>query len=201
MKLTVYAIDGITPVVDPTAYVHPSRGADRRRDRRAGLLHRAVRQPARRLRPPRSARRRQPAGLLRDARLSRHRHDRRGGRPHRPRRRAARLHRPAQRAGRHERRGQRQRGRSASRRSSRRWRSSRRASSCRRARWSRACRRRIVRELTEQEMAWKVEGTRSYQELTRRSLATMTRDVAAGGARARIASGSRCSELLPLSRS
>ena len=25
-----------------------------------------------------------------------------------------------------------------------------------------------------QEMAWKVEGTRSYQELTRRSLATMT---------------------------
>ena len=24
MKLTVYAIDGITPVVDPTAYVHPS---------------------------------------------------------------------------------------------------------------------------------------------------------------------------------
>ena len=33
---------------------------------------------------------------------------------------------------------------------------------------------RIVRELTEQEMSWKVEGTRSYQELTRRSLATMT---------------------------
>ena len=28
--------------------------------------------------------------------------------------------------------------------------------------------------VTEQEMAWKVEGTRSYQELTRRSLATMT---------------------------
>src|SRR6476646_8226785 len=27
---------------------------------------------------------------------------------------------------------------------------------------------RIVRELTEQEMAWKVEGTRRYQELTRR---------------------------------
>ena len=24
MSLTVYAIDGITPVVDPTAYVHPS---------------------------------------------------------------------------------------------------------------------------------------------------------------------------------
>jgi phenylacetic acid degradation protein len=31
----------------------------------------------------------------------------------------------------------------------------------------------IVRALTEQELAWKVEGTRSYQELTRRSLATM----------------------------
>ena len=31
----------------------------------------------------------------------------------------------------------------------------------------------IVRELTEQELAWKVEGTQSYQELTRRSLATM----------------------------
>jgi phenylacetic acid degradation protein len=32
---------------------------------------------------------------------------------------------------------------------------------------------RIVRELTEKEMSWKVEGTASYQELTRRSLATM----------------------------
>ncbi|HEX8739081.1 MAG TPA: transferase hexapeptide repeat family protein [Casimicrobiaceae bacterium] len=32
---------------------------------------------------------------------------------------------------------------------------------------------RIVRELTEQELGWKVEGTQSYQELTRRSLATM----------------------------
>jgi phenylacetic acid degradation protein len=32
---------------------------------------------------------------------------------------------------------------------------------------------RIVRELTETELAWKIEGTRSYQELTRRSLATM----------------------------
>ena len=31
----------------------------------------------------------------------------------------------------------------------------------------------IVRVLTEQELAWKVEGTQSYQELTRRSLATM----------------------------
>jgi phenylacetic acid degradation protein len=31
----------------------------------------------------------------------------------------------------------------------------------------------IVRALTEQELAWKVEGTQSYQELTRRSLATM----------------------------
>ncbi|HEX7327235.1 MAG TPA: transferase hexapeptide repeat family protein [Casimicrobiaceae bacterium] len=32
---------------------------------------------------------------------------------------------------------------------------------------------RIVRELTDQELRWKVEGTESYQELTRRSLATM----------------------------
>lgn len=32
----------------------------------------------------------------------------------------------------------------------------------------------IVRKLTDQEMAWKVEGTQSYQELTRRSLETMT---------------------------
>jgi phenylacetic acid degradation protein len=32
---------------------------------------------------------------------------------------------------------------------------------------------RIVRGLTEQELAWKVEGTQSYQDLTRRSLATM----------------------------
>ena len=31
----------------------------------------------------------------------------------------------------------------------------------------------VVRTLTEQEIAWKVEGTQSYQELTRRSLATM----------------------------
>jgi phenylacetic acid degradation protein len=32
---------------------------------------------------------------------------------------------------------------------------------------------RIVRELTDQELAWKIEGTQSYQELTRGSLATM----------------------------
>ena len=32
---------------------------------------------------------------------------------------------------------------------------------------------RLVRELTQTELAWKIEGTRSYQELTRRSLATM----------------------------
>jgi phenylacetic acid degradation protein len=31
----------------------------------------------------------------------------------------------------------------------------------------------IVRVLTEQELAWKIEATRSYQELTLRSLATM----------------------------
>jgi phenylacetic acid degradation protein len=32
---------------------------------------------------------------------------------------------------------------------------------------------RIVRELSETELAWKIEGTRSYQALTRRSLATI----------------------------
>jgi phenylacetic acid degradation protein len=32
---------------------------------------------------------------------------------------------------------------------------------------------RIVRELTATELAWKIEGTQSYQELARRSLATM----------------------------
>jgi phenylacetic acid degradation protein len=32
---------------------------------------------------------------------------------------------------------------------------------------------RVVRDLTADELAWKVEGTRTYQELTRRSLATM----------------------------
>jgi phenylacetic acid degradation protein len=32
---------------------------------------------------------------------------------------------------------------------------------------------RVVRPLTEQEMAWKVEGTESYRDLARRSLATM----------------------------
>lgn len=36
----------------------------------------------------------------------------------------------------------------------------------------------VVRELTEQEMAWKVEGTVLYQHLARRSLATMVETVA-----------------------
>jgi len=31
----------------------------------------------------------------------------------------------------------------------------------------------IVRAITEQELAWKIEGTQSYQELTRRSLASL----------------------------
>ena len=56
----------------------------------------------------------------------------------------------------------------------------------------------LMRELSEQEMAWKVEGTRSYQELTRRSLRTMmaTAPLAAPEAgRKRI----KVSELLPLS--
>ncbi|HVO90269.1 MAG TPA: phenylacetic acid degradation protein PaaY [Casimicrobiaceae bacterium] len=32
---------------------------------------------------------------------------------------------------------------------------------------------RVMRELTDQELAWKIDGTRSYQELTRRCLATL----------------------------
>ena len=37
---------------------------------------------------------------------------------------------------------------------------------------------RIVRALTDEELAWKAEGTASYQDLTRRSLATMTATLA-----------------------
>ena len=57
---------------------------------------------------------------------------------------------------------------------------------------------RVLRPLTEQEMAWKVEGTRSYQQLTRRSLGTMeatTPLAAVEPDRKRIA----LPELLPLS--
>ena len=57
---------------------------------------------------------------------------------------------------------------------------------------------RLVRELTETELAWKIEGTRSYQELTRRSLATMratTPLIAVEPNRQRI----ELPELLPLS--
>ena len=36
----------------------------------------------------------------------------------------------------------------------------------------------IVRALTDEELAWKAEGTTSYQDLTRRSLASMTATVA-----------------------
>jgi phenylacetic acid degradation protein len=56
----------------------------------------------------------------------------------------------------------------------------------------------LVRELSDQELAWKIEGTRSYQDLTRRSLATMTATTplpAVEANRARIEVG----ELLPLS--
>ena len=31
----------------------------------------------------------------------------------------------------------------------------------------------VVRTLSDEEIAWKIEGTQSYQELARRSLATM----------------------------
>ncbi|MEP7329264.1 MAG: phenylacetic acid degradation protein PaaY [Betaproteobacteria bacterium] len=35
----------------------------------------------------------------------------------------------------------------------------------------------LIRELTDQELEWKIEGTKSYQDLTRRSIATMTATV------------------------
>jgi phenylacetic acid degradation protein len=56
----------------------------------------------------------------------------------------------------------------------------------------------IVRPLTDEEIAWKVEGTLSYQELARRSLATLRAVpalTAAGAERRRI----EVPELLPLS--
>jgi len=56
----------------------------------------------------------------------------------------------------------------------------------------------VVRALTEQELAWKIEGTESYQELTRRSLATMVETTALAAPepnRKRI----ELPELLPLS--
>ncbi len=56
----------------------------------------------------------------------------------------------------------------------------------------------VVRALTEQELAWKIEGTESYQELTRRSLATMIETTALAAPepnRKRI----ELPELLPLS--
>jgi len=56
----------------------------------------------------------------------------------------------------------------------------------------------VVRALTEQELAWKIEATQSYQELTGRSLATMVETVALSAVEAdrkRI----ELPELLPLS--
>jgi phenylacetic acid degradation protein len=32
----------------------------------------------------------------------------------------------------------------------------------------------VIRVLSDEEIAWKVDGTRTYQDLARRSLATMT---------------------------
>jgi phenylacetic acid degradation protein len=57
---------------------------------------------------------------------------------------------------------------------------------------------RVVRELTAQELAWKVEGTASYQELARRSASTMRATTpldAIEANRARI----EVADLLPLS--
>jgi len=56
----------------------------------------------------------------------------------------------------------------------------------------------VIRELSEVELAWKIEGTRSYQQLTRRSLETMRETVALTAVdadRKRI----EVDELLPLS--
>jgi len=56
----------------------------------------------------------------------------------------------------------------------------------------------VIRELSEVELAWKIEGTRSYQQLTRRSLETMRETVALTSVdtdRKRI----EVDELLPLS--
>ena len=56
----------------------------------------------------------------------------------------------------------------------------------------------VVRRLTDQELAWKIEGTQSYQELARRSLSTMVETNALAAAepnRKRI----DLPELLPLS--
>jgi phenylacetic acid degradation protein len=56
----------------------------------------------------------------------------------------------------------------------------------------------VVRTLSDEEIAWKIEGTQSYQELTRRSLATMVETDALAApepGRKRI----ELTELLPLS--
>lgn len=56
----------------------------------------------------------------------------------------------------------------------------------------------LIRELTDQELAWKIDGTQHYKELARRSLNTMTATTplpAPEADRARIAVG----DLLPLS--
>ena len=74
-QLKVYAIDGIVPVVDPTAHTPVGR-ADRRRDRGPDCYV-GLRKPARRLRATDPGARLEPAGHLRDAWFSRHRY---GGR-------------------------------------------------------------------------------------------------------------------------
>ncbi len=110
MRIKVFAINGVTPVVDPTAFVHPSavligdvivgarcyvgpvaslRGDFGRIEVRAGA---------------------NIQDSLRDARLSRNRYGGRGGGPHRPRGDSSRLRRAPQRARGHERGHQRQRG-------------------------------------------------------------------------------------------
>ncbi len=69
--LTVYAIDGVTPVVDPSAYVHPTAVLIGDVIVGAGLLRRSAGLAARRLRPSRDPRRRQHPGHMRAACVSR----------------------------------------------------------------------------------------------------------------------------------
>ena len=57
---------------------------------------------------------------------------------------------------------------------------------------------RVLRELTDEELAWKVEGTASYQELTRRSFASMRATVPLAAPEPGRAASS-CRRCLPLS--
>ena len=109
MTLTVYSIDGATPVVDPTAYVHPS----------AVLIGDVIVGPGCYVGPTACLRgdfgrlEMRAGSNVQDGCILHaypgNEHARRGGRAHRARRDSPRLHGQAQRARRHECRRQRQR--------------------------------------------------------------------------------------------